>query len=522
MDSSNNTVAKRILASHRAVSEEEKELILLGMRVQREIDINWLSVGAEDDIHVRNHREDKFSEGENGGGWEEQVPLVLQHLQVVQETPVVDLISSDEGVTKRHEDSLELSEDMVLSSSDEGVTKRHEDSLELSEDLDLSSSDEEDEVDYSLEDEITVHTLQWFEENRREQHTLAKEVVKYMEEHPEQKNIVIKAEEKTGKREMVEIIALLTSEKKKNSYFTAFNAKSIDVQLEEIVCYGVKTVKCNRVEKMHERVEEIEDDSIVHVDELDYGSGKLQSLSPLIAAEDFTKIFYSATTHELEKEMRGTDFKLFTFAPHGNYRGSEWFLEQDLVQDSTDFVKGEEVEFTKQGEELINMLTDEKPVGIVRLTKRGVYKSVKELFMDKFGPSSDGHYEVDGMHYRFVDSKIQRIFNPAKIGEIAEKTLIFVNQCWRRSTELKGHEKICFMHDHRRIAQKSRSGVAYASLSQAVSRVKHYAPIGHKIRIYSDKKAFQVACGKFSEEGLKLYNRQGLRETNKLGSAYAN
>ena len=91
---------------------------------------------------------------------------------------MVDLISSDEGVTKRHEDTLELSEDMVLSSSDEGVTKRHEDSLELSEDLDLSSSDEEDEVDYSLEDEITVHTLQWFEENRREQHTLAKEVVK--------------------------------------------------------------------------------------------------------------------------------------------------------------------------------------------------------------------------------------------------------------------------------------------------------------------------------------------------------
>ena len=87
---------------------------------------------------------------------------------------------------------------------------------------------------------------------------------------------------------------------------------------------------------------------------------------------------------------------------------------------------------------------------------------------------------------------------------------------------MKGHGKICFMHDDRRIAQKSRSGVAYASLSQAVSRVKHYDTVGHKIIIYSDKKAFEISCGRISEEGLKLYNRQGLRETNRLGSAYAN
>ena len=508
MNSSNNAKAKGILTSYRAVSEEEKELILLGMQVQREIDINWLSVGTEDYSHVRNYKNDKFSEGENGGGWAEQVPLVLQHLRVVQETPVIDLISSDEGVTKRHEDTLELSEDMVLSSDDES-----------------DEESEEEEPDYSIEGETTVHTLQWFEENRQEQYKFALEVVKYMEEHPEQKNIVIKAEEKTGKREMVEIIALLTREKKENSYFTAFNAKSIDVQIDEIVRYDVKAVKCNRIEKMNEEVEQIEDDSIVHVDELDYGSGKLQSLSPLITAVNFTKIFYSATTHELEKEMRGTDFKLFTYDPHGNYKGAQWFLDQGLVHESTPFVvgngksiDGQRVNFTEEGEELINMLTEEKPVGIVRLTKRGVYKSVKEIL----GSSEDGHYVMDGIHYRFVDSEVKKIFKPTNIGEITEKTLIFVNQCWRRSTELKGHGKICFMHDDRRIAQKSRSGVAYASLSQAVSRVKHYDTVGHKIIIYSDKKAFEISCGRISEEGLKLYNRQGLRETNRLGSAYAN
>lgn len=494
MNPSNNAKAKGILASHRPVSETEKELILLGMKVQREIDINWLTVGAEDDSHAGNYKNDKFCEGYNGGGWDEQLPLVLQHLQVVQDTIIHDLISSDKEVTKLREDTLDLDlSDLDLSSEDE--------------------SDEEDEIDYSIEGETTVHTLQWFEENRNDQYMFALKVVNYMDEHPEQKNIVIKAEEKTGKREMVEIISLLTREKKENAYFTAFNAKSIDVQIDEIVCYGVRAVKCNRIEKMNEMVDKIEGGSIVHVDELDYGSGKLQSLSPLITAVDFTKIFYSATTHELEKEMKGTDFKLFAFVPHGNYRGAEWFLDQGLVHESKPFMD--------QTTELINMLTDEKPVGIVRLTKRGIYKSMKELFTDRFGTSEDGHYSLDGIHYRFVDSEVRRIFKPTNIGEITEKTLIFVNQCWRRSTELKGHGKICFMHDDRRISQKSRSGVAYASLSQAVSRVKHYDTIGHNIQIFTDKKAFELSCGRISEEGLKLYNRQGLTETNDAGSAYS-
>ena len=492
----NNKMAKEMLSSHNAVTKKEKELILLGMKVQREIDINWLTIGAEDDSHIRNYENDIFSEGENGGGWKEQVPLVLQHLRVIQETHV-DLTSSDEGVIEhREEDTLEVSGYVVVPSEGE-------------------SDGEEEDIDYSIEEETTVQTLQWFEENRKEQYKLAKEVVRYMEEHPEEKNIVIKAEEKTGKREMVEIISLLTREEKKNAYFTAFNAKSIDVQIDEIVCYGVKAVKCNRIEKMNEKVDEIEDGSIVHVDELDYGSGKLQSLAPLIKAVEFTKIFYSATTHELEKEMMGNDFKLFTFVPHGNYRGAEWFLDEGLVHESSSFFE--------QREELMNMLTDEKPVGIVRLTKRGNYKSMKESFIDNFGTSEDGQYTMEGINYCFVDSKVKKIFNPAKIGNITRKTLIIINQCWRRSTELKGHDKICFMHDDRRIAQKSRSGVSYASLSQAISRVKHYDTIGHKIHIYSDKKAFEISCRRGgSEEEYKLYNRQGLRETNKLGSAYSN
>jgi hypothetical protein len=511
----NNSVAKLLLKSYGPVTEKDKALILLGMEVQREIDVNWLSVGAEgnDDDNLfsaLHHKDDTFIEGENGGGWGEQAPLVLDYLDVVQ--------PAEGGSWKRDEDIPAIFEDLILSDD------------ESEEDEIVEDESEEDEIDYNKEKENTVHTLSWFVENRSEQYKQALEVVVYSEEHPEQKNIVVQAEEKTGKREMVEIIALLTKARKKNSYFTAFNAKSINGQIDEIESYGVNAVKCNRIEKMQEQVEEIEDDSIVHVDELDYGSGKLQSLAPLISATNITKIFYSATTHELENEMKGTDYKLFTFVPHENYRGSEWFLEEDLVHESRPFVCAgvqdlmpSDRGFTDHADELINMLTEETPVGVVRLTKRGVYKSIKEHFVDQDGMNEDGHYvRRDGLQVRFVDTDVKKPFNPAKIGDISVKTLIIVNQCWRRSTELKGHEKIRFMHDDRVIAKKGRSGVAYASLSQAVSRVKHYDSSGHKIDIYTDKDAFKISCGRVSGEGHKLYNRQGLSETNKLGSAYAN
>jgi hypothetical protein len=486
MTARNNALAKEMTRDHEAVTAREKGLIEFGMSLQREIDNNWLTVGAlpgESAYSKKNYQKDAFLDGENGGGWEEQVPLVLDLLEMIEEPVSLPLPHSEES-RKRTLDIPELDED------------------------------EEEE-----EDTIT-HSLDWFKVNRPEQYKIAERVVEQMEEHPEQKNIVIKAEEKTGKREMVEIIALLTRMGKKNSYFTAFNAKSIDVQVEEIKRYGVTAVKCNSVGRMTKEVEGIEPDSIAHVDELDYASGKGQSLAPLIAAKDFTKIFYSATTHELEKEMKVGDYKLFTFTPNENYRGSNWFLENDLVHESKPFVSEEDgvMEITEHGQELIQMLTDEKPVGIVRLTKAGFHKSMKE----NFELGEDGSCTHEGIRFCFVDSDIKEVFNPAEIGRINGKTIIFLLQSWRRSTELKGHGKICFMHDDRRIASKKRSGVSYASLSQAVSRIKHYDTSGHKIKVYTDKKAFQISCGLISEEEHKLYNREGYSKANKAVSGYAN
>ena len=80
------------------------------------------------------------------------------------------------------------------------------------------------------------------------------------------------------------------------------------------------------------------------------------------------------------------------------------------------------------------------------------------------------------------------------------------------------------MHDSRSLAKKGYKHITgtstYASLSQAVSRIKHYDEVGHRIVVYADEKVFKVSAGQMSPNDFKLYNRQGLRKA-KNASAYA-
>ena len=497
----NNVPAKKRLEALGSVTEEQKKLILLGMEVGKDIAYNWLTVGEDDLSHANHFYYDKFETGVNGGGWLQQKEEVIEHLLIIQpqETPITEV----QGNTQYTDDFATTSEE--------------EDEDEVQEDED------EDQ-----EDDLVKKTLEEFRQERREQYDFCEMIVQWIEENPEVKNIVIKAEEKTGKREMVEIITLLTERERENWYFTAFNAKSINIQVREIQQYvGDRAHKCNNRGKMEDIVKTIPEGSIAHTDELDYGSGQQQTLAPLIEAENITKVFYSATTHELEQEMKNTGYKMFTFSPHATYRGSEWFLANNLVRKPEDFVDNETLEITGHGEGIIENLTDEKNIGIVRLARKGLYGRFKKTYEEMFGESSEGKWVVGEIQYWFVDSKVKKTLKAENIveGVNGMKTVIFTNQCWRRSTELKGaHGRICFMHDSRLLAKKGYKHITgtstYASLSQAVSRIKHYDEVGHRIVVYADDKVFKVSAGQMSPNDFKLYNRQGLINA-KNASAYA-
>ena len=490
----NNVSAKKRLEALGSVTEEQKKLILLGMEVGKDIAYNWLTVGEDDLSHANHFYYDKFETGVNGGGWLQQKEEVIEHLLIIQpqETPITEV----QGNTQYTDD--------------------------------FATTSEEEDDDEVQEDDLVKKTLEEFSQERSEQYAFCQMIVRWIEENPEVKNIVIKAEEKTGKREMVEIITLLTERERENWYFTAFNAKSINIQVREIQQYvGNRAHKCNNRGKMEDIVHTIPEGSIAHTDELDYGSGQQQTLAPLIEAENITKVFYSATTHELEKEMKNTGYKMFTFRPNATYRGSEWFLANNLVRKAEDFVDNETLEITEHGEEIIENLTDEKNIGIVRLARKGLYGRFKKTYEVMFGESSEGKWVVGDIQYWFVDSKVKKTLKAENIveGVNGMKTVIFTNQCWRRSTELKGaHGRICFMHDSRSLAKKGYKHITgtstYASLSQAVSRIKHYDEVGHRIVVYADEKVFKVSAGQMSPNDFKLYNRQGLRKA-KNASAYA-
>lgn len=473
------------------------------MKAGINIAINWLTTGAGSDgkKFAKQFQKDKFREGENGGGWVEQLQILLDKVEVLPTTV-----------------------ETLLSESDEELTDT-EVSIPPPQEIDLTQRI----------DEVVARDLDWFRENRTEQYDFSVDVVNWIRRYPEMKNIVVEAEEKTGKREIVEIITLLSQKDYTNEYYTAFTDKSINPQLEEIQLYGIRAEKLTSYDKADSiaiRIEgELADAAenghvlnfIVHVDELDYGSGNKQSLHPLIKADTYTKVYYSATADEMKKEMPNTEYKAFKFFPNEKFRGAKYYLSDpdNLVHESEPFIKEIDgvITYTPQAFEVAGSLTDERPCGIVRLAKGNDYNNLKEyLGISKTNPVV---YSVElGCKCQFVDCYIKERFDPSNIQYVSEKTIFFVKQCWRRSTELKGHDKIAFMHDHRRIAQLSKSGSAYGSLSQAVSRVKHYSPNGEKIHVYTDPNVFLFSVDREFAQGHKLYNRQSYTIANDHRSAF--
>lgn len=490
------------------VSSHEKRAIEAGMKAGINIAINWLTIGAgsEGKKFAKEFQKDKYREGLNGGGWEEQLQILLDKIEVLPATTIHTLLSDS---------------DEVLTDTTEAMSS-------------LEDVDPIPEIDLTKRiDEVVTRDIQWFRENRPEQYDFSVRVVDYIRNHPDMRNIVVEAEEKTGKREIVEIITLLSQENYINEYYTAFTEKSINPQIEEIQLYGIRAEKLTNLDKAKSVAMRIEGELadaaeqgrsrnfIVHVDELDYGSGNNQSLQPLIEADTYTKVYYSATADELKKEMNNTQYHLEKFVPNEKYRGSQYFLSAGLVHESKPFIEedGGIISYTDQALDLAGSLTDERPCGIVRLTKGNDYNNLKKFLIKDGEPPSVYSVEL-GCNCHFVDCKIKERFDPTNIKYVTEKTIFFVKQCWRRSTELKGHDKISFMHDHRRIALLNKTGAAYGSLSQAVSRVKHYSPNGEKINVYTDPNVFRFSVDRNVAGGHRLYNRQSYTMNNDHRSAF--
>lgn len=369
------------------------------------------------------------------------------------------------------------------------------------------------------------------------------------------KNCSIKAEEKTGKRMIMEAIHLIMlvnhgckvlPEKSppRSVYVTALNRRDTKEQFREQedefgICSIVATKHASLVAGIVEILNDTTNDGIIyiHLDECDYGTGADQSLSKLYTAPELNLpahsgrikyVTYSATPEELEFSDTIRDWDQHVFVPSKDYIGARWYLENDLVFEPESFFDGTS-DISEHGRSRIEEVRDScqacnpeeqrlRNVIVVRDTGKGNIHRVREM---KDSLEKDLLCEIhvfdqsiafqwgDPTSWKVLGRREQLDGNENHVRYDYVPTLIFISQICTRSTEIcpLGHRKIAVWHDARKLEDKA----AYNTISQAIGRVKHYSQEGHpvnRIKLYCDKDILNQTIGlELSTKKLKLAQR---------------
>ena len=332
------------------------------------------------------------------------------------------------------------------------------------------------------------------------------------------RRILVRAPVKSGKRGMVEYLAMRDKKSRENrvhAFVSAWHRAADKEQREELGDHNLKVISIISEKSVKSFLKWLEDNIeagnlvVVHLDECDHGSGETQMLSkiwPKIRSDPrVTTILYSATP---EEAMFSPEFKEFLeshpplfYTPPKGYCGSGRFLEEGLVHDARPF-------FTKDGltEQAKEILRDmqaarqtnpKRNIFILRLT--GVnskhdflenlrfFKELSEftLILDKEDDCNSQKEDIQWSSKSYWDTK-----------GTDKPILIVHNQTATRSTEWSCHDRVFATHDY-------REKVSYVVVSQAQERVNHYeAKYGgfQPIRVYGHKKTFLLSAGKIDHK----------------------
>lgn len=354
--------------------------------------------------------------------------------------------------------------------------------------------------------------------------TKSKEVVDFIrtlraEIDAGKRHILVKAPVKSGKRIMVEVIAILFGVPVR--YITSLNRKDVKSQQTELESYGVKTHIMEKKEKIDPAIGDIRDYAtrngrvICCFDECDYGSGDKQVLAPLF--QEFlddnrvVKVYFSATAHETAYSELGNrpegDYTVLVYTPPKTYRGAEWFLEQGLVFDALPFFEkdGGYLSVSPHGIRAIcDSVTPERHIGIVRVAERGllmsdfkndVQRKALEEQLAAATPNGKGWEIVpidEKVPFDWENPRIRASYvNHPEMGNV----LFIVKQTCGRGTDLKGwHPRLAFWHDARGAPKTNLNTTIQAFLRPShYSSTPGYNPEGECIRLYVDRRVVRVA-----------------------------
>ena len=380
------------------------------------------------------------------------------------------------------------------------------------------------------------------------------------------RRMVIRAPVKSGKREMVEYIAIRDYQSKGqqhcvHAFLSAFHRNADKDQRLEIAAHGIKVFSIINKKKGDEVIQwirqQLRDGKVIvlHIDECDHGSGERQQLSAIWREiKDnvwVTAILYSATPEEIrfsgEVDEVVDEFVqegyYIEFTPPDGYCGPGKYLSEGLVSEAEPFFhkEGEGYVISQQGKQIIGDLIESmktnptRNIVILRLTygmeggKKGkdnkashtfiqnlqTFEELKEFIIigDKGEKFIKDNRSVPS---NFISENIdwsKRVYWERQT--TAKPVLILVDQTSSRSTEWACHDRVFATHDYRK-------AITFGPCSQAQERPNHYSskyPGGFQpIRIYGSIKTFQLSAGYITyEEFLQITYRKQKVDRRRAG-----
>lgn len=355
----------------------------------------------------------------------------------------------------------------------------------------------------------------------------------------EVRRIVVRAPVKSGKREMVEYIAMRDSvgvTTRSHAFISAWNRKADEEQREELVGQNMAVFSIMNGAALDRCLTWIRlqiDNGlqvVLHLDECDHGSGSNQTLSHLWREvrnnERVSCILYSATPEEVlySGEVENDDLSEMTgeildghqvrYTPPAGYCGPAKFLEENLVHIALPFFEkvGARFALSAQGKEIVHDLkaailaNPRRNLIVLRLSysddgKKKEHKAIHQFIracgsfpeLAGFDIVADIEADADVRGSRVEKDTVEwsnptywRRKMPAEV-----PTIILIDQKSSRSTEWACHDRVFATHDFRKVAR-------FSTISQAVERVNHYEQKYdgfQPIRVYCHKKTLLLSAG---------------------------
>ena len=359
------------------------------------------------------------------------------------------------------------------------------------------------------------------------------------------RRILIRAPVKSGKREMVEYLAvrdLAHQSNRVHAFVSSFHRVADEDQRKELKNHNMEVFSLRTKENASSCLKWISEklkagkEVVVHIDECDFGSGEKQILSAVYKDvrdnEKITCILYSATPEEVlfsgEVEENDSDEMLEDFSegewieyePPATFCGPKTFLYENLIKEAKPFFyfKDKTITLSEQGKQIITDLKDcckdgkGRNILVLRLSYsdlgkgRANRKETKAIyqFLKHWETAAElegcvvlaDKGEADIGSSNILKQKID--WSNSLYWKLQSKDvplIVVIDQTSSRSTEWACHDRVFAYHDF-------RNTISFSTISQAQERVNHYntkyATGFQPIEVYGHMKTFLLSAGKIT------------------------